>query len=192
MTRTLITVVALASLTAACSKKPAQVNTPQPPPVLAGDGATPSATTARGETSLPVPAEPRGLAGDGVNAKPLDAPDGLNGTNSPFKPVLFQLDSAELDDTARAVASANADILRKNASWVVTIEGHCDERGSAEYNLALGEQRASAIRAYLLSLGIPANRVRTVSYGKEYPFDPGHTEAAWAQNRRGQFVITSR
>jgi peptidoglycan-associated lipoprotein len=74
----------------------------------------------------------------------------------------------------------------------VTIEGHCDERGSAEYNLALGEKRAAAVRTYLLSLGIPAARVRTVSYGKEYPFDPGHTEDAWSKNRRGQFVITSR
>jgi peptidoglycan-associated lipoprotein len=90
------------------------------------------------------------------------------------------------------VAAANAEILKKNVSWVVTIEGHCDERGSAEYNLALGDKRAAAIRNYLLSLGIPPARVRTVSYGKEYPFDPGHTEEAWAKNRRGQFVITSR
>jgi peptidoglycan-associated lipoprotein len=74
----------------------------------------------------------------------------------------------------------------------VTVEGHCDERGTAEYNLALGERRATAIKTYLTSLGISPDRVRTVSYGKEFPFNPGHTDDAWAQNRRGHFVITSR
>jgi peptidoglycan-associated lipoprotein len=74
----------------------------------------------------------------------------------------------------------------------VTIEGHCDERGTAEYNLALGERRATAVKTYLTSLGISPDRVRTVSYGKEFPFNPGHTEDAWVQNRRGHFVITSR
>ena len=85
----------------------------------------------------------------------------------------------------------NADVMRKNLSWQVTIEGHCDERGTAEYNLALGERRALAARAYLVSLGIPAERVRVVSYGKEFPFEPGHDEAAWSKNRRAHFVITA-
>ena len=102
------------------------------------------------------------------------------------------LDSADLDDGGRVVATANADILRKYPTWVVTVEGHCDERGTAEYNLALGERRATSIKTYLTSLGISPDRVRTVSYGKEFPFNPGHTEDAWAQNRRGHFVITSR
>ncbi len=74
----------------------------------------------------------------------------------------------------------------------MTIEGHCDERGTAEYNLALGERRAVAARAYLVSLGIAADRLRTVSYGKEFPFDPGHDERAWAKNRRAHFVITAK
>ena len=74
----------------------------------------------------------------------------------------------------------------------MTIEGHCDERGTAEYNLALGERRATAARAYLVSLGIPADRLRTVSYGKEFPFDPGHDESAFAKNRRAHFVITAK
>ena len=88
--------------------------------------------------------------------------------------------------------SANAEVLKKYPTWVVTIEGHCDERGTAEYNLALGERRATVVKTYLTSLGISPDRVRTVSYGKEFPFNPGHTEDAWAQNRRGHFVITSR
>ena len=83
-------------------------------------------------------------------------------------------------------------MLKRYPAWTVTIEGHCDERGTAEYNLALGERRAVAAQAYLVSLGIPASRVKTVSYGKEFPFDPGHDEAAWAKNRRAHFVITGK
>ena len=75
---------------------------------------------------------------------------------------------------------------------MITIEGHCDERGTAEYNLALGERRAVAARTYLVSLGIAADRIRTVSYGKEFPFDPAHTEEAWAKNRRAHFVVTQK
>ena len=86
----------------------------------------------------------------------------------------------------------NAALLKRYPSWAVTIEGHCDERGTAEYNLALGERRAVAARAYLVSLGIAADRLRTVSYGKEFPFDPGHDEAAFAKNRRAHFVITAK
>ena len=112
--------------------------------------------------------------------------------NSPLQPAFFGLDSAELDDMGRADVAANADIMRRYPSWIVTIEGHCDERGTAEYNLALGERRAVAVRTYLVALGIAPDRLRTVSYGKEFPFDPGHTDSAWAKNRRAHFVITSK
>ena len=95
-------------------------------------------------------------------------------------------------DASRSVLDANADVLRRYPNWVVTIEGHCDERGTAEYNLALGERRALAARAYLVQVGGSGDRLRTVSYGKEFPFDPGHDEAAWAKNRRAHFVITSK
>ena len=88
--------------------------------------------------------------------------------------------------------NADADILKKYPGWTITIEGHCDERGTAEYNLALGERRALAAKTYLVSLGIPADRLRTVSYGKEFPFDPGHSEDAWSKNRRAHFVVTSK
>ena len=83
-------------------------------------------------------------------------------------------------------------MLRQQPTWQVTVEGHCDERGTAEYNLALGERRAIAARAYLVSLGIAADRLRTVSYGKEFPFDPGHDEPAFTKNRRAHFVITAK
>ena len=87
---------------------------------------------------------------------------------------------------------ATADVLKKYTTWQVTIEGHCDERGTAEYNLALGERRATAARTYLLSLGVSADRIKIVSYGKEFPFDPGHDEAAWSKNRRAHFVVTAK
>lgn len=135
---------------------------------------------------LPVPPQPA-LSEDSVGSKTLDE---LN-RNSPFKPVFFAVDSADLDELARQVATANAEVIRKNPSWVITIEGHCDERGTAEYNLALGDRRAIAVKTFLVSLGIPPDRIRTISYGKEFPFDPGKTDDAFSKNRRGHFVITS-
>ncbi len=109
-----------------------------------------------------------------------------------LEPVFFVLDSADLDERGRQVVEANAEMLARFPTWNVTIEGHCDERGTPEYNLALGERRAVAAQRYLLQLGLDDARVRTVSYGKEFPFDPGHDEAAWAANRRAHFVITQK
>ena len=109
-----------------------------------------------------------------------------------LEPVFFVLDSAELDDRGRQAVAANAETLARFPTWSVTIEGHCDERGTAEYNLALGERRALAAQRYLVELGLDGGRVRTVSYGKEFPFDPGHDETAWAANRRAHFVITQK
>jgi peptidoglycan-associated lipoprotein len=166
--------------------------TPKPLPPKPGATTQPPAVTPappppqRVDDALPVPPQP--LSDDAVANRSLDE---LN-RDSPLKPVFFALDSADLDDSGRAAASANADTLKKYSSWIVTIEGHCDERGTAEYNLALGERRATVVKTYLTSLGVSPERVRTVSYGKEFPFNPGHTEEAWAQNRRGHFVITSR
>ena len=109
--------------------------------------------------------------------------------------VLHQNDDAggnELDDSGRATVTADADILKKYPTWKITVEGHADERGTAEYNLALGERRATAVKSYLLTLGIGEDRLQTVSYGKEFPFDPGHDESAWSKNRRAHFVITAK
>lgn len=103
--------------------------------------------------------------------------------------VFFELDSSAIGASARTTLERQAFFLRKYPSVAVTIEGHCDERGTREYNLALGERRASAVRDYLVSLGIDASRVTTISYGKERPVDPASTEDAWAKNRRGVTVI---
>ena len=186
--RTGFTVVVLMSLAAgACAKRQTPVAAPtQPPPSITGP---PSATTApprRVDDALPVPAQPA-LSDDSVANRTLDD---LN-RNSPFKPVFFTVDSSDLDEAGRATASSNAEVLKQNPKWIITIEGHCDERGTAEYNLALGERRAIAVKTFLVSLGISPDRVRTISYGKEFPFDPARTEEAFAKNRRGHFVITS-
>ena len=171
-----------------CHKKQPPVVRPIPPPP------PPSATTGERPPAPPepvreptiVPAEP--VADDRIASASLDD---LN-RNSPLKPVFFALDSEELTAENQKVLDEDAALLKKYPAWAVTIEGHCDERGTAEYNLALGERRAVAARAYLVSLGIAADRLRTVSYGKEFPFDPGHDEAAWAKNRRAHFVVTAK
>ena len=111
---------------------------------------------------------------------------------SPFEPIFFQYDSSELDEAARQIIENNVDVLRSNPTWIITVEGHCDQRGTPEYNLALGERRALAVQDHLVSLGLNPTRVRTVSYGKEFPFDPADTDDAHATNRRAHFVITGR
>ena len=185
---TLVVVLILA--VAACAKRQTPVATmPQPaPPSNAPTTATtaPPPPVQRLPEQLPVPAQPA-LSDDAVGSRTLDD---LN-RNSPFKPVFFTVDSADLDEAGRQTASANAEIMKKNGRWVITVEGHCDERGTVEYNLALGERRAIAVKTFLVSLGIPPDRIRTISYGKEFPFDPGRTDDALSKNRRGHFVITS-
>ena len=109
--------------------------------------------------------------------------------SSDFQPVFFDFDSYTLRTDARTALDADARLLRDHANLQVTIEGHCDERGTVEYNQALGEKRAQAARDYLTAAGVDASRLQIVSYGKERPFDPGHDEAAWAKNRRAHFVL---
>jgi peptidoglycan-associated lipoprotein len=108
-----------------------------------------------------------------------------------LKPIHFDFDAAELRPDALQTLNDDAARIRENAPFGVRVEGHCDERGTSEYNLALGDRRARAARDYLVSLGIPAGRLRTISYGKERPVDPGHSEDAWAKNRRAEFVFTA-
>lgn len=103
--------------------------------------------------------------------------------------IHFEFDSAQLTDTARELLREKADWLKANPEHSIIIEGHCDERGTTEYNLALGEQRASAVNQYLQDLGIGSFRMTTVSYGEERPLDPGQNEMAYSKNRRAQFVL---
>jgi peptidoglycan-associated lipoprotein len=103
--------------------------------------------------------------------------------------VYFDFDSYVLSSQSRDTLAKNAELIKKNGSFNVQIAGNCDERGSDEYNLALGEKRAKAAQNYLTTMGISSSRLSTISYGKEKPIDPGHDEAAWAKNRNDQFTI---
>jgi len=106
-----------------------------------------------------------------------------------FASVYFEYDSAQVKDSERAKVETVAAALKKTTAGGVIVEGHCDERGSAEYNLALGERRAGAVRNYLQSLGLDAARIQTKSMGKEKPVALGHDEESWSKNRRAEFVL---
>ncbi len=111
--------------------------------------------------------------------------------SSPLKEIYFDFDRYDLRSDARETLKANAGWLKTNLSAIVQIEGHCDERGTTEYNLALGAKRAQAAKDYLVALGVAAERLSTISYGKELPVCTEHTEACWQRNRRDRFVIQS-
>jgi peptidoglycan-associated lipoprotein len=173
---------------AACKgKAKPPVARPMPPPLAANTGdptrpPDPPRPVAEPVIVPPMPAE------DTIGSKSLDD---LN-RDSPLRPLFFELDSSDVSAEGQQVLQANAAVLKKYPGMQITIEGHCDERGTPEYNLSLGERRALAAKNYLVSLGIPADKVKTVSYGKEFPFDAGHDDSAWKKNRRAHFVITAK
>ena len=186
--RLMMVAVLMTLAVGACGKKQPPIARPMPPP---GNTGTPTANVMPPPPPTPV-AEPTitvpPMPDDSIASKSLDD---LN-RDSPLKPLFFELDSAEVSADGQRLLQENAAVMKKYPGWQVTIEGHCEELGTAEYNLALGERRALAAKNYLVSLGIPADKVKTVSYGKEFPFDPGHNEDAWSKNRRAHFVITSK
>jgi peptidoglycan-associated lipoprotein len=179
--------LALAVLAYGCpSKRPPALATSAP-----GEEGTGTA-----DTTAPLPAEEPIVEGpdvrpiEGEGASGADIPGGaFSGEGGPLVDVRFELDSAALTDEARTVLEKHALWLQGQREVKVVVEGHCDERGTVEYNLALGEQRARAVREYLVSLGVSAARLRVVSYGKERPLDPGGDEAAMARNRRAHFNV---
>ena len=137
--------------------------------------AAPVAKEAVKETAAPMPAETKANQTEELK-KGLEK-------------VYFNFDSANLSEQARKSLAANADLLKKIAKGKIRVEGNCDERGSDDYNLALGEKRAKEAVQYLRNLGIPADRLTAISYGKEKPAAKGHDEASWAKNRRDDFVV---
>jgi peptidoglycan-associated lipoprotein len=204
--RHLLPLIAALALTGtvACGSNPPPVARPTAPAPDSSTGATstpPSGSSSSGSdagtaptsTAVPSPPPTPTMSADALSSDPFvnESTDVIN-QHSPLQPVFFALNSDQLDDAGRHTIEEDAQVLKKYASWVITIEGHCDERGTAEYNLALGERRALAVKAYLQSLGLSADRFRTVSYGKEFPFDPGHAEASWAKNRRAHLMVTSK
>ena len=176
---TLAFALALAVAVAGCGPK-----TPKP---------SPPAPPAAPETPPPAPQPPPEPAPtlneyDTLRQKSIDELEkmGLLGD------IHFDLDRADLRDPDRALLSQNADTLKKFDFLRITVEGHCDERGSVEYNLSLGERRAKAAYDYLVSLGVDASRLKTVSYGKEVPLCQESNEECWARNRRAHFAITGK
>jgi peptidoglycan-associated lipoprotein len=105
--------------------------------------------------------------------------------------AFFNYDESTLDDAAQSALNASATWLKsaQGSAYKLLVEGHCDERGTEQYNLALGDRRANIARDYLVTLGVDANRIRTVSYGEERPFEEGHDDSSWAQNRRAHLVL---
>ena len=171
---------------AACKKTPV-VSTAPPPPVPTAP-AKPPAPPAPPTAPAAAPT-PRALSEDEIFAqKSLDQ---LN-KERPLSDVFFALDQSTIQDSARASLSTNADWLKRWTNTRISIEGHADERGTAEYNLGLGERRANAVKAYLVELGVPGDRVVIVSKGKETPFCTESNETCWQQNRRGHFIITAK
>ena len=178
---------ALAIAAAGCHKKvPAAAPAPPPPPPPAAPRTPPPPPPP--PAPAPAPA-PRPLSEEEIFAR--KSVDQLN-AEKPMDDVFFDLDQSTVRDDARPALQKDADWLKKWGSVAVTLEGHCDARGSAEYNLGLGNRRATAVKDYLVSLGVPGGRVTVVSKGKEQPFCNDQNEGCWRQNRRGHFVITGK
>jgi peptidoglycan-associated lipoprotein len=182
-----ISLIALMSVSACGKKKPVTTPPPAPPPPAAPP--PPPPPTPPPPPAPPAPAPARVPSDDEVFAsKTLEQ---LN-AEKPLADAYFDLDSQAIRDDARTALQKDADWLKRWTSTKVLVEGHADERGSAEYNLALGERRASAVRDYLVNLGIGADRIQVVSKGKEAPVCSEQTESCWQQNRRGHFLVTAK
>ena len=190
-TSLVVLTTAICVAAAACRKQvPPQTPTPPapPPPVAAAPAPPPPPPPPPPAPPRPVPA-PAALSEEEIfSRKSLDQVN----AEKPLDDVFFDLDQATIRDEARALLQKNSDWMKKWGSTQVIVEGHCDSRGSSEYNLALGSRRATAVKDYLVNLGVPANRVTIVSKGKEQPFCSEQNESCWQQNRRGHFIVSAK
>jgi len=186
MKKTVLVVLALVVVTAfaACAKKAPPAPPPPPPPVA------PEAPPPAPPPPPPPPREVAPVVDEYARLKTMSAEEieksGL------LKEIFFDFDKADVREQDRATLSRNADALKRFDFLRITVEGHCDERGTVEYNLALGERRAKAAYDYLVSLGVPADRLKTVSYGKEVPACTQSGEECWQRNRRSHFTIAGK
>ena len=187
----LITLV-LALLLTGCAKKTPVVEESMAPQPVAGESEQERQARLQREAELAererrlMEESMRRRAAEQQRAGAMSREDFVN------RDVLFAFDSFVLSSEGKTILEQKASWLSENPQVTTQIEGHCDERGTTAYNLALGERRAFAAKQYLTTLGVAAPRLSTISYGEEQPLDSGHTEAAWARNRRAHFVITSR
>jgi peptidoglycan-associated lipoprotein len=202
----------IVSLALAGCPKPPSIGQPGESPAGAGSSAAgpappgPSGPSAGGEPSVSRPTLPAetpigsakgpgagqaGPGGTGTSGAAAGSPAGAAGA-SPLKDIYFDYDRSTILEDQKAILNQDAAWLKANPAVKVTIEGHCDERGGTEYNLGLGERRARAVKEYLAAAGIAADRLATISYGKERPLVLGHDENAWKWNRRVHFTMAAR
>jgi peptidoglycan-associated lipoprotein len=178
---------ALAILAAGCHKKvPQAAPAPPPPPPPTAPRTPPPPPPPPPPAAAPAP---RPLSEEEIFAR--KSVDQLN-AERPLDDAFFDLDKSEVREDAKPALQKDADWLKKWNSVQVSLDGHCDSRGSAEYNLGLGSRRATAVKAYLVSLGVAGGRIIVGSKGKEQPFCNDENESCWQQNRRGHFVITAK
>jgi len=176
----LLSILALLFSVSACKKKVTVTPPPPPPPVEEKPKAEPE--------KVPTIKEPELTEEEIFRMKSLEE---LN-RESPLQRIHFDFDKYFIRDDMKPILEKNAEWLKKFPSVKILIEGHCDERGTEEYNMALGEKRAKSTMNYLISLGISPDKMKIISYGKSRPLDPGHNEEAWALNRRADFVIIEK
>jgi peptidoglycan-associated lipoprotein len=170
--------------TVSCSKK--AVKSDESGMTQAGQTGT---SKASGDMSAEELAKQRAIEEERIRAQAAERQTEMARRKFVNEDIYFDFDSSAITDFAQEVLAEKAEWLRANPAATVVIEGHCDERGTSEYNLALGDRRANTVKNYLVNLGIASNRMRTISYGEERPADPRHTEEAWAKNRRAHFII---
>jgi peptidoglycan-associated lipoprotein len=177
-----------AALSSCRSRTPVEEVTPPPPPTPPEVKEQPKVETVEKVEEPVVVKEPELTEEEIFMNKTLEE---IN-MEAPLQMIHFDYDKYFIRDDAKPVLGENAEWLKKYDTAVILIEGHCDERGTEEYNLALGEKRAKSTLDYLVSLGISQDRIRTISYGKSMPLDPGHNEVSWQKNRRAQFLIIKK
>ncbi|MDE2058939.1 MAG: peptidoglycan-associated lipoprotein Pal [candidate division NC10 bacterium] len=191
-----ITLVGVALFLTGCPKKPEVVETaPSPMAMQAPKAAAPEKTPTEVAPQPPetkVTPEAGAVPEAQVAEAEMKAGTSAKAAESALHDIYFDFDRSEIREDAKKLLAADIEWLKKDGAAKVTIEGHCDERGTSEYNLALGERRARATRDYLVAAGIAANRISTISFGKERPFALGHDESAWKWNRRAHFVLSAK
>ena len=175
-----LAIVLVFSFAVSCKKKPKEVPPPPPPQEV--------------EQPKVEKVEPPVVQERQLTEEELFLQKSLDQINreKPLGTIYFDYDRAVVRDDARATLDGNAAWLKKFRTIKVLVEGHCDERGTEEYNLALGEKRAKSTQDYLLSLGVASDRIKIISYGKSQPINPGHDESAWQMNRRAQFLVIEK
>jgi peptidoglycan-associated lipoprotein len=186
---TLLPIISLTLLLAGCPKRPAMTAATAPPPLPPAAAAPPTPAAPAPVPVAPAPVAPPTAA---PAPAPAPAPPKEYRNNAALKQIFFAFDKADIRPDDAQTLTASAAYLKANPNQLILIEGHCDERGTSEYNLALGERRAKAAMTFLVSNGVEASRITTISYGKERPVCTEKNEACWSKNRNDTFLTKDR